>query len=201
MNFIFDRVNNDKNTTRIMYFTHFIYIKLYKIINLIKHYIKVIGMFNYAKHILKILKEEQQGHPILKHFVIKYPSKEIAQHQNCIFVGFTEAKATAKTHHSQQYDEMIDIVITTKQLDYKESAKIYDAVTNILLNIFRKDDVLKDKMSVISFMHKYNADNTLQFGELLLSFKTVENYNEVFDIEDEDLVYDIVCSIKGYADD
>ena len=64
-----------------------------------------------------------------------------------------------------------------------------------------KDDVLKDKMSVISFMHKYNADNTLQFGELLLSFKTVENYNEVFDIEDEDLVYDIVCSIKGYADD
>ena len=96
---------------------------------------------------------------------------------------------------------MIDIVITTKQLDYKESAKIYDAVTNILLNTFRKDDVLKDKMNVISFMHKYNADNTLQFGELLLSFKTVENYNEVFDIEDEDLVYDIVCSIKGYADD
>ena len=54
-------------------------------------------------------------------------------------------------------------------------------------------------MSVISFMHKYNSDNTLQLGELLVSFKTTEQFNDDYDYDDEDWVYDIICSIKGYV--
>ena len=40
-------------------------------------------------------------------------------------------------------------------------------------------DFLKDKMNVISYMYKYNQNNTLEFGELLLSFKNVEDYRNV----------------------
>ena len=53
---------------------------------------------------------------------------------------------------------------------------------------------------MICFMHKYNSDNTLQLGELLLSFKTTERFNDsAFDYDDEKWVYDIICSIKGYV--
>lgn len=161
----------------------------------------MIYIFNYTKYLIKLLKEKQKQHPVLKYFLIKTPSKQIAQSDNCIFIGFSEARATNRTHNSQNYDELIDIVITTKQQDYIESAKIYDAVTNILLNILRDDDYLKDKMKVISFMHKYNSDNTLQFGELLLSFKCTENFSKDKLENNEKLLYDIVYSIKGYSDE
>ena len=49
-------------------------------------------------------------------------------------------------------------------------------------------------------MHKYNSDNTLQLGELLLSFKTTERFDEdAIDYDDDDWIYDIICSIKGYV--
>ena len=156
-------------------------------------------MFDYVNHIIKVLKKAQQTNPILTHFLIKYPSKQIMQSNNCIYVGFSEAKATSRTHHSQDYDELIDIIITTKQLDYFECSKILKVVSNLILHELRKDDIIHDKISPISFMYKYNSDNTLKFGELLISCNTTENYNDVFDIEDDDLVYDIVCSIKGYV--
>lgn len=158
-------------------------------------------MFNYSKYIVKLLKREQEGHPILKHFLIKFPDFQVAQSDNCIFVGFSEAKAINQTHHSQTYQELIDIVITSKNQDYYESAKIYDTVTDIILEILRRDDFLKDKMNVISYMYKYNQNNTLQFGELLVSFKNVEDYREVFNMNDDKLIADIVYSIKGYADE
>ena len=100
----------------------------------------------------------------------------------------------------KDYDELIDIIITTKQIDYYESAKIYKVVVDLILQTLRKDDYLRDRMTVISFMHKYNSDNTLQLGELLLSFKTTERFNDsAFDYDDEKWVYDIICSIKGYV--
>ena len=87
-----------------------------------------------------------------------------------------------------------------KQIDYYESAKIYKVVVDIILKALRKDDHLRDRMTVISFMHKYNSDNTLQLGELLLSFKTTERFDEdAIDYDDEDWIYDIICSIKGYV--
>ena len=95
---------------------------------------------------------------------------------------------------------MIDIIITTKQIDYYESAKIYKVVVDIILKALRKDDYLRDRMTVISFMHKYNSDNTLQLGELLLSFKTTERFDkDAIDYDDKDWIYDIICSIKGYV--
>lgn len=156
-------------------------------------------MFNYVDHIIKVLKKEQIENPILSEFLLKYPSKQIAQSSNTIYIGFSEARATNRTHNSQNYDELIDIIITTKQIDYYESAKIYKVVCDIILKTLRKDDYLRDKMSVISFMHKYNSDNTLQFGELLLSFNTVEKFDKMDIYDDEDWVYDIICSIKGYV--
>ena len=157
-------------------------------------------MFNYVDHIIRVLKREQIENPILSEFLLKYPSKEIAQSSNTIYIGFSEARATNRTHNSQDYDELIDIIITTKQIDYYESAKIYKVMTDIILKALRKDDYLRDRMSVISFMHKYNSNNTLQFGELLLSFKTTERFDkDAIDYDDKDWVYDIVCSIKGYV--
>ena len=150
-------------------------------------------MFNYVDHIIRVLKKEQVDNPILSQFLFKYPSKEIAQSSNTIYIGFSEARATNRTHNSQDYDELIDIIITTKQIDYYESAKIYKVVVDLILQTLRKDDYLRDRMTVISFMHKYNSDNTLQLGELLLSFKTTERFNDsAFDYDDEKWVYDII---------
>lgn len=154
-------------------------------------------IFDYVDHIIRVLKKEQINNPILSEFLLKYPSKEIAQSNNVIYIGFSEAKATTKTHNSQNYEELIDIIITTKQIDYYESAKIYKVVCDIILKTLREDDRLRDKMTVISFMHKYNSNNTLQFGELLLSFKTTEDYRDMEIYNDEKWIYDIICSIRG----
>ena len=69
-------------------------------------------MFNYVDHIIRVLKKEQVDNPILSQFLFKYPSKEIAQSSNTIYIGFSEARATNRTHNSQDYDELIDIIIT-----------------------------------------------------------------------------------------
>ena len=68
-------------------------------------------MFNYVDHIIRVLKKEQVDNPILSQFLLKYPSKEIAQSSNTIYIGFSEARATNRTHNSQDYDELIDIII------------------------------------------------------------------------------------------
>lgn len=159
-------------------------------------------MFNIQYDIYKLLKEAQKDDEILQHFNIQFPSRQIAESSNSIFVGLSEARATARTHTSQNYEELIDIIIVTKQTKYFEASKIYDAVTNIILNILRQDDRYKDRLNWSNFTHRYNpTTNELQLSELLINIRADEQfYTELAESEQINKV-NILDILTGFAGD
>jgi hypothetical protein len=120
---------------------------------------------------------------LLKYFNFGYPDKRIAEQGNNIFIGLSEAKPYKTTHNSQTYTELVDFIITSKTTDYVETSKIYRSVVNRILAYLRENRDYEDRMEVVSFIPKYYS-NELKFAELLINFKSVEEFN----ISDDDIV-------------
>ena len=160
-------------------------------------------MFNIQYSIYKLLKEAQAEDDLLKHFKIQFPSRRIAESSNNIFIGLSEVRATERTHQSQNYEELIDIIIVTKQKKYLEASKIYDAVTNKILQILRESDLYEDKLNWTSFKHQYHPQtNELQLSELLINISSDEQFNiELQETIGEDYELDIIGIIEAYADE
>src|SRR5574344_2136451 len=112
---------------------------------------------------------------LLSHFNFGYPNKKIAEAGNNIFIGLSEAKPYKKTHQSQSYEELIDIIITSKNTDYVETSKIYRAVVSKILGYLRGNPKYEDNFEVVSFIPKYYS-NELKFAELLINFKSIEDF-------------------------
>ena len=159
-------------------------------------------MFNIQYSIYKLLKEAQQDDDVLKHFNIQFPNRRIAESSNSIFIGLSEARADERTHQSQFYEELIDIIIVTKQKKYFEASKIYDAVTNIILRILRESDLYEDRLNWTSFKHQYNPQtNELQLSELLISIRNDEQFNQDLQDDMKDFNVDISGIIEAYTDE
>ena len=160
-------------------------------------------MFNIQYSIYKLLKEAQAEDEVLKRFNIQFPSRRIAESSNSIFVGLSEVRATERTHQSQHYEELIDIIIVTKQKKYFEASKIYDTVTDKILKVLRSSDLYEDRLNWTSFKHQYNPQtNELQLSELLISIRSDEEFNlELSESIGKDFTLDIIGIIEGYADE
>lgn len=162
-------------------------------------------MFNIQYSIYKLLKEaqEQEDETLLKRFNIQFPSQRIAESSNNIFIGLSEVRASERTHQSQFYEEMIDIIIVTRQKRYLEASKIYDAVTDKILEVLRSSDLYEDRLNWTSFKHQYNPQtNELQLSELLISIRSDEEFNlELSEELGDDFELDIIGIIEGYTDE
>lgn len=150
-------------------------------------------MFGADYEVYEFLVNAKSEDAVLNEFNIEYISKNIAVASNTIFVGLSEAKPTTRTHHSQKYNELVDIVINTKQEDYTEAMKIFRSVAERIMKLFRISSNFNYRYNVVSFIPKY-LSNELKYAELLISVSEIEAFPP--NDEDEKLVIELVTHIK-----
>ena len=156
-------------------------------------------MFDIDYKILSfLLAKQKEGDTILEQFNIRFPSKSISQNSNSIFIGLAESTATDSTHESQYYNNLIGIIITTKNKDYVKASKIFRAVSKRIISLLRQSKEFSDSFNVVSFIPKYDESTlVLKQADLLLSFESLEEFN----ITDEEikniLIGDVTIEVEG----
>lgn len=156
-------------------------------------------MFDIDYKILSyLLAKQKEGDTILEQFNIRFPSKSISQNSNSIFIGLAESTATDRTHESQYYNNLVDIIITTKNKEYVKASKIFRAVSKRIISLLRQSKEFSDSFNVVSFIPKYDeATLVLKQADLLLSFESLEEFN----ITDEEikniLIGDVTIEVEG----
>lgn len=156
-------------------------------------------MFDIDYKILSfLLAKQNEGDAILEQFNIRFPSKRISQDSNSIFIGLAESTATDRTHESQYYNNLVDIIITTKNKEYVKASKIFRAVSKRVISLLRQSKEFSDSFNVVSFIPKYDeATLVLKQADLLLSFESLEEFN----ITDEEikniLIGDVTIEVEG----
>lgn len=156
-------------------------------------------MFDIDYKILSyLLAKQKEGDTILEQFNIRFPSKSISQNSNSIFIGLAESTATDRTHESQYYNNLVDIIITTKNKEYVKASKIFRAVSKRVISLLRQSKEFSDSFNVVSFIPKYDeATLVLKQADLLLSFESLEEFN----ITDEEikniLIGDVTIEVEG----
>lgn len=148
-------------------------------------------MFGADYEVYQYLESVKDDDLVLKEFNLEYPSEKISVASNTIFIGLSEAKPTQRTHQSQKYNELVDIVISTKQSNYSEAMKIFRVVAGKLMKILRDSKEFSDRFNVISFIPKYLSEE-LKYGELLVSITSLETFNPV---DEADLDVEIVNTL------
>lgn len=156
-------------------------------------------MFDIDYKILSfLLAKQNEGDAILEQFKIQFPSKRISHDSNSIFIGLAESTATDRTHESQYYNNLVDIIITTKNKEYIKAIKIFRAVSKRVISLLRQSKEFSDSFNVVSFIPKYDeATLVLKQADLLLSFESLEEFN----ITDEEikniLIGDVTIEVEG----
>lgn len=156
-------------------------------------------MFDIDYKILSfLLAKQNEGDAILEQFKIQFPSKRISHDSNSIFIGLAESTATNKTHESQYYNNLVDIIITTKNKEYVKASKIFRAVSKRVISLLRQSKEFSDSFNVVSYIPKYDESTlVLKQADLLLSFESLEEFN----ITDEEikniLIGDVTIEVEG----
>ena len=124
--------------------------------------------------ILKILlKAQNDGNQLLKHFKISYPSKQVVQESNNIFVGAVDSESNIEGFDFYSFTDLVEVLIVTKNRNYTESIKIIKTVAKEITRlIYENSDLFDNKPIIRNITPEYNVDFVLTRGHLRIQVKT-----------------------------
>ena len=124
--------------------------------------------------ILKILlTAKNEDNPILKHFKIGYPSKQVVQESNNIFVGAVDTESYIEGFEFSSFTDLVEILIVTKNRNYTESIKIIKIVSKEITKLIYENVELFDEKPVIrNLTPEYNKDFVLTRGHMRIQVKS-----------------------------
>ena len=100
--------------------------------------------------ILKILlKAKNEGNQLLEHFKIGYPSKQVVQESNNIFVGAVDSESNLDGFEFSSFTDLVEVLIVTKNRNYVESVKIIKIVAKEITRLIYENVDLFDEKPVI----------------------------------------------------
>ena len=131
-------------------------------------------MLHSDETILKILlKSKNEGNPLLKHFKIGYPSKQVVQESNNIFVGAVDSESNIEGFEFSSFTDLVEVLIVTKNRNYAESIKIIKTVAKEITKlIYENNDLFDNKPIIRNLTPEYNRDFVLTRGHLRIQVKT-----------------------------
>ena len=131
-------------------------------------------MLHSDETILKILlKAKNDGNPLLKHFKIGYPSKQVVQESNNIFVGAVDSESNIEGFEFSSFTDLVEVLIVTKNRNYAESIKIIKTVAKEITKlIYENNDLFDNKPIIRNLTPEYNRDFVLTRGHLRIQVKT-----------------------------
>lgn len=124
--------------------------------------------------ILKILlKAKNDGNSILQHFKIGFPSKQVVQESNSIFIGAVDSESNIEGFEFSSFTDLVEVLIVTKNRDYLESIKIIKIVSKEITRlIYENVDLFDNKPIIRNLTPEYNRDFVLTRGHLRVQVKS-----------------------------
>lgn len=124
--------------------------------------------------ILKILlKAKNEGNQLLEHFKIGYPSKQVVQESNNIFVGAVDSESNLEGFEFSSFTDLVEVLIVTKNRNYVESVKIIKIVAKEITRlIYENVDLFDEKPVIRNLTPEYNRDFVLTRGHMRIQVKS-----------------------------
>ena len=136
-----------------------------------------------------LLNAKKDGHELLKHFKIGFPSEQVAEESNSIFVASVDSENHSVGYDFQQFLDRVEVLIVTKNKDYQTAIRIIKTVSREIIKLVNENQQLfANKPVVERVTPEYNRDFVLTRGHIMFQVKTMEDMS----IEED---YMKVCQI------
>lgn len=124
--------------------------------------------------ILQILLDaKNDGNELLQHFKIGYPSKQVVQENNSIFVGSIDTESHIEGFEFSSYTDLVEVLIVTKNRNYQEAIKIIKIIAKEITKlIYENSDLFDNKPIIRNLTPEYNRDFVLTRGHMRIQVKT-----------------------------
>lgn len=120
-----------------------------------------------------LLTAKNDGNALLKHFKIGYPSKQVVQESNNIFVGAVDSESNIEGYEFSSYTDLVEVLIVTKNRNYAESVKIIKIVAKEIAKlIYENIDLFDNKPIIRNLTPEYNKDFVLTRGHMRIQVKS-----------------------------
>ena len=131
-------------------------------------------MLQLDETIVKILlKEKSDGNQLLKYFKIGYPSKNVVQESNSIFVGAVDSETNVEGYDFSTYTDLVEVLIVTKNRNYHESIKIIKIISKEIMKLIYKNiDLFDNKPIIRNITPEYNRGFVLTRGHMMIQVKS-----------------------------
>lgn len=140
-----------------------------------------------------LLKAKNDGNELLKHFKIGYPSKQIVQESNSIFIASVDTENTDSGLDYLAFRDLVEVLIVTKNREYEEAVKIIKTVSKEIIRLINENETLFERRPVIrNITPEYNRDFVLTRGHIRIqvynseSIDSEEEYRDCVNILAED---------------
>lgn len=124
--------------------------------------------------IIQILSQaKKDNNDLIKHFKISYPSNQVAQESNTIFVASVDAETQEIGYDFQTYLDRVEILIVTKNKEYQKAIMIIKTVSREIIRLIRENSNLFENTPIVERVTpEYNKDFVLTRGHLMVQVKT-----------------------------
>lgn len=120
-----------------------------------------------------LLKAKNDGNELLQHFKIGYPSKQVVQESNNIFIGAVDSESNIEGYEFSSFTDLVEVLIVTKNRDYLESIKIIKIVAKEITRlIYDNVDLFDNKPIIRNLTPEYNRDFVLTRGHMRIQVKS-----------------------------
>lgn len=155
-------------------------------------------MLSTDTQIIEILqKSKNEGNNLLKHFKIGYPTRELAQENNTILVACVSSENQLDGFDFDQFRDLVEILIITKQKDNHKAIKIIKTVSyEICKLIMSNSDLFPNKPIIRNINPFFDVNMVLTRGQVMVNVNTEpvdydispETYKNVELLLDEDII-------------
>ncbi len=120
-----------------------------------------------------LLKAKSEGNQLLKYFKIGYPSKQVVQESNSIFIGAVDTESSVEGFEFSSFTDLVEVLIVTKNRNYSESMKIIKTISKEITRlIYENLDLFDNKPIVRNLTPEYNRDFVLTRGHMRIQVKS-----------------------------
>lgn len=136
-----------------------------------------------------LLKAKNDGNPLLKHFHIQYPSKNVARDSNSIFIAVVSSEPNEELFEATEYRDLVEVLIVTKIREYTKAVQVIKTVTREIIRLIKASDDFDITPVIRNIAPEYNPNFVLNKGHIM-----VEVLTKIEDVINEE-TYGNVCKI------
>jgi len=116
-----------------------------------------------------LLQAKQDGNELLQHFKIGYPSNQVAEESNSIFIASVDSENHSDGFDFNTFTDLVEVLIVTKNKEYLKAIQIIKVVSKEIIKLIMCNRNLFDNKPIIrNVTPEYNRDYVLTRGHIMI---------------------------------